>query len=142
MIAELATYRNDSDLLGEFLGEKTSSDTAGKVLQQRLFNTYVSWCRDTSVRPMSKKQFTQRLAERGLRERKSGSERFYVGLSMKVGSLLINTGGWGGDLDSMDRMFTDSDKSPYENSILEKPQNSSTSCPTCPTSPQCEEKEI
>lgn len=141
MLSELSTYRNDSDLLGEFLADKTSSEPSSQVLQQLLFNRYTLWCTESSVRPMSKKQFTQRLIERGFTERKSGNNRYYAGLE------LHEMGGGGvlskqvANLDMLDRIFTESDKVPHEISIAEVSPNSPTSCPTCPTSTNAKENE-
>ncbi|MEY3664270.1 MAG: hypothetical protein RLZZ153_452 [Pseudomonadota bacterium] len=133
MLAELRTYRQDSDLLGEFLEDKTRSDPSAQVPQQLLFSRYSHWCAESSVRSMSKKQFTQRLMERGFLEKKSGSNRYYVGLTLHEGGGggLLST--QGGNLDMLDGMSTNSDKVPNEKSTKEVSGNSPTSCPTCPT---------
>ena len=139
MLAELRTYRQDSDLLGEFLADKTRSDPSAQIPQQLLFSRYSHWCAESSVRSMSKKQFTQRLLERGFFEKKSGCNRYYVGLA------LHEAGGGGvlstqeGNLDSLDRISTHSDKVPYEKSNKEVYENSPTSCPTCPTHSNAED---
>lgn len=133
MQAELRTYRQDSDLLGEFLADKTRSDPSAQVLQQLLFSRYSHWCTESCVRPISKKQFTQRLVERGFLDKKSGSNRYYVGLSLHEagGGGVLST--QGNNLDTLDGMSTDSDKVPYEKSTKEVYENSPSSCPTCPT---------
>lgn len=133
MLAELRTYRQDSDLLGEFLADKTRSELAEQILQPLLYNCYSHWCIESGVRPISKKQFTQRLAERGFSEKKSGGKRYYVGLTLHEvgGGGVLST--QGGNLDMLDRMSSDSDKVPYEKLTNEVSRNSPTSCPTCPT---------
>jgi putative DNA primase/helicase len=139
MLAELSTYRNESDLLGEFLADKTKSAPSEQVQQLLLFSRYSNWCAETGVRPMSKKQFTQRLAERGFKDKKSGNNRYYVGLALHEG------GGGGGlykqvnNLDMLDMMFTESDKVPYEKSTEEVSPNSPLPCPSCPTSTKAKE---
>ncbi|WP_445780395.1 phage/plasmid primase, P4 family [Shewanella sp.] len=80
MFIEMATYRTESDLLGEFLSDKTTPCLDGKISQGTLYTRYREWCLDCGVRPLSKKTFTQRLAERGYPEGKSGKDRFYLGL--------------------------------------------------------------
>ena len=82
MLAELASYRNDSDLLGEFLADHTSPDPTGNVDQGTLYKRYQDWTDGCGVRPLSKKSFTQRLAKRGFREGKSGNARYYAGLKL------------------------------------------------------------
>jgi putative DNA primase/helicase len=133
MLAELRTYRQDSDLLGEFLADKTRSDPSAQVHQQLLFGRYSQWCIESCVRPISKKQFTQRLIERGFLEKKSGGNRYYVGLTLHEAGVGGVSSTQRGNLDMLDRMSTDSDKVPCEKSTNEVSENSPTSCPTCPT---------
>lgn len=132
MQVELRTYRQDSDLLGEFLADKTRSDPSAQVLQQLLFSRYSHWCTESCVRPISKKQFTQRLIERGFLEKKSGGNRYYVGLSLHEAGGGGVLSAQGGNLDMLDGMSTDSDKVPYEKSTKEVYENSPSSSPTCP----------
>jgi hypothetical protein len=88
---------------------------------------------------MSKKQFTQRLLERGFFEKKSGCNRYYVGLALHeaAGGGVLST--QGGSLDRLDRISTLSDKVPNEKSIQEVYENSPASCPTCPTNLNAED---
>jgi putative DNA primase/helicase len=79
---ELKAYRSDSDLLGEFLSDTTSESATDKVVQNRLYTCYRDWSFVGGLRPMTKKSFTQRLVERGYKESKSGSNRFYAGLKL------------------------------------------------------------
>jgi hypothetical protein len=71
--------------------------------------------------------------ERGFLEKKSGSNRYYVGLTLHEASDGGVLSTRGGNLDMLDRIFTDSDKVPYEKSTKEVCENSPSSCPTCPT---------
>jgi putative DNA primase/helicase len=80
MKAEAATYRKDSDILGEFLADRTHIGSDYKTEQTWLFERWSDWCKSNGLQPRSKKSFTQRLAERGFREKKSGDKRYYVGL--------------------------------------------------------------
>lgn len=84
MKAELAQYRSDSDLLGEFLSEKTEADIAAEVLQCVLYATYNEWCGDNGLKPVSKRVLTEQLTERGFGQRKSGSGRYYTGLKLSA----------------------------------------------------------
>jgi putative DNA primase/helicase len=136
MKAELTTYRRESDLLGEFLADKTVPSPGSKTNQGLLFNEYREWCeKEAGVRPISKKSFTQRLAERGYPEGKSGAARFYCGLSLASLSITPVPA-----VDRMDRIEGDWGISPYEKSIEQETLNSPTSCPTCPTSPTVKER--
>ena len=141
MLSELRSYRNDSDLLGEFLSDKTNSVQSSQIHQQQLFNRYTQWCTENSVRPMSKKQFTQRLIERGFTERKSGSNRYYVGLELHEGGGVGVLSNQAANLDILDSIFTESDKVPHEKITEEVSGNNPTSCPTRPTSTIAKENE-
>lgn len=122
---EAATYRKESDLLGEFLQDKTVPDPKGRINQIHLYSDYRDWCEQSGLRPNSKKSFTQRLAERGYRESKSGGDRFYAGVAYpSIGA----AGAQGG----MDRISANLGKSPHEDLCLSETLNSLTSCPPRP----------
>ena len=87
--AEVARYRSDSDMLGEFLTDRTTLCATGKVSQVNLYSVWRMWCEESGVRPGSKKTFTQRLAERGYPEGRSNGARFYVGLTL--GAVMAQT---------------------------------------------------
>ena len=82
--AEAAQYRKDSDLIGEFLADKTVSDSSARMNQSTLFAEWQEWCKANGLRHGSKKTFTQRLAERGFPEGRSSGNRFYVGLKIST----------------------------------------------------------
>ena len=127
MRSELSTYRSESDLLGEFLSDQCTPDQTGKAFQSSVYNSYRNWCEGNGVRPLSKKTFTQRLAERGHPEGKSGKNRFYMGLVL-CSPLPLST------QDGVDGMKGILGKSPYGDLTKEKTPNSPASCPTSPTS--------
>jgi putative DNA primase/helicase len=80
MSRELAQYRNDSDLLGEFLTEKTLLEPSAEVKSSELYDQYKFWCERSGLKPVSKRALSEQLSERGFGKRKSGSDRFYTGL--------------------------------------------------------------
>jgi P4 family phage/plasmid primase-like protien len=131
MRSELGIYRSESDLLGEFLSDQTRPDPTGKANQGTLYKSYREWCEESGVRPLSKKTFTQRLAERGYPEGKSGKNRFYCGLV--CGPPLPSS-----TQDGVDRIEGISGICLHGNLSLEKTPNSPSSCPTCPP-PICAE---
>lgn len=125
MRLELGTYRSESDLLGEFLSDQSTPEPTGKVPQSLVYSSYRRWCEDCGVRPLSKKTFTQRLAERGFPEGKSGKNRFYTGLIWCASSQSSTQ-------DGVDRIEGISGISLHGNLSLEKTPYSPSSCPTCP----------
>lgn len=106
---DIAAYRSDSDLLGEFLSETTwASNTVTDKIEQKLFYTsYKMWSLNSGLKYMSKKSFTQRLVERGYIETKSGGGRFYAGLKWIDKAYLSQVEG------RMDGFLGDSDYSPF-----------------------------
>ena len=108
MLSDLASYRSDSDLIGEFLSDHTEANPTGRVTQTFLYSNYRAWCMESGVRYMSKKSFTQRLSERGYPEGKSGSERFYRGLAFTDPGALAQHRG-----DGVDRISGNSRNLPF-----------------------------
>lgn len=90
MKAEATQYRSDSDLLGEFLGDKTVLEPQAEVRQSALFTDYRMWCEVNGLKPTSKRTFNEQLSERGIGQRKSGSDRYYTGV-------MLAAAGVGGD---------------------------------------------
>jgi putative DNA primase/helicase len=80
--SEAARYRKDSDLIGEFLADKTEADPNAKLNQTTLYEGFQEWCKANGLRQHSKKTFTQRLAERGFGEGRSNGARYYHGLKL------------------------------------------------------------
>lgn len=91
--AEVARYRSDSDMLGEFLTDRTTPCATDKVNQVQMYLAWRFWCDESGVRPGSKKTFTQRLAERGYSEGRSNGARFYVGLTLGPAMAQTTQGG-------------------------------------------------
>ena len=77
-----ASYRKESDLLGEFLGEVCNTDVNQKVEQVDLYKQYRAWSNVNGVKSVAKASFTRRLAERGHPEKRSNGKRYYDGLQI------------------------------------------------------------
>jgi putative DNA primase/helicase len=84
MISEVAQYRTDSDLLGEFLADATVTDSGSEVMQTTLYANYKLWCERNGLRPVSKRVLNEQLAARGFSQRKSGPTRYYTGVGLMV----------------------------------------------------------
>lgn len=80
MKRETAQYRKESDLLGEFLEEKTEASPSERVEQSQLYLDWTRWCDGNGLAPGSKRTFTERLKERGYAATKSNGKTFYAGL--------------------------------------------------------------
>jgi phage/plasmid-associated DNA primase len=84
--SEGASYRKDSDLLGQFIGEICITDPNESVLQADLYRQYRAWAQANGIGAIAKASFTRRLAERGHPAKKSNSKHLYRGL--KINQLL------------------------------------------------------
>lgn len=119
--SEAARYRTESDRIGEFLDDAMEADSGAKLNQQTAFNEWNEWSKANGFRLSSKKSFTQRLAERGYPEGKSGSNRFYVGLRLRSNSPTSSTSS---PQDRVDGIFAISANSKNISSHEEKTGNS------------------
>lgn len=81
---ESGAYRKESDLLGEFLDERTVASIDARVEQPTLYAQWRSWNEANGTRAGSKASFTRKLSERGHAEVKSNGRRFYAGLHIAV----------------------------------------------------------
>lgn len=83
VIRESAAFRKESDLLGEFLDDKTRRGAGARVEQPKLYACWKAWNDANGTSAGSKANFTRKLNERGHGEAKSNGTRFYAGLSLR-----------------------------------------------------------
>jgi putative DNA primase/helicase len=81
---ESGAYRKESDLMGEFLSDKTDIDPGSRIEQLALYRQYRQWCEDRGVRPSSKASLSRKFSERGFSEARSNGSRYYAGLKWKA----------------------------------------------------------
>ncbi len=79
---ERASYRKDSDLLGQFLADVCVVDPNEKTEQTDLYAQYRAWSHYNGVKSVAKARFTRRLAERHFPEKRSNGKRYYDGLKI------------------------------------------------------------
>lgn len=58
-------YRNEMDVLGQFIEESCETGERHEVMAKRLYQEYLSWCEDSKEKNWSKKLFGTRMRERG-----------------------------------------------------------------------------
>jgi putative DNA primase/helicase len=85
MTSEVAQYRTDSDILGDFLGDVTEPGTEYEEKQADLFVRFGMWCEANGFKCPTKRSFTAQLGDRGYGQRKSGRDRYYTGLKIESG---------------------------------------------------------
>ena len=81
--SESASYRTESDLLGEFLQDACASDLNGRELQTAVFGRWRMWCEGNGLRCGAKASFTRKLSERGFKEARSNGARYYSGIKLR-----------------------------------------------------------
>jgi putative DNA primase/helicase len=60
-------YREEMDVIGEFINECCKMSPDGTATANALYNRYLNWCEKRDEKPMSQKQFGRTLGERGFR---------------------------------------------------------------------------
>ena len=83
MAAETSDYRQEQDVIGEFLAEATVQSPVSEVSAGDLYARYREWAIESGLRPASKTSLGRRLGERGLTRRKSSGQVLWAGLSLK-----------------------------------------------------------
>jgi putative DNA primase/helicase len=93
VVAEVEEYRADQDPVGEFLKAKCelcpgsinpSTGRQFEVNTKRLYEAYCNWCKGENLDPFTPQTFGRKVRARGLTRRKSGDDRFWVGLHLNM----------------------------------------------------------
>jgi putative DNA primase/helicase len=74
-------YRAESDVIAQFLGEKTIASPKGKVKAKELYDAYRKWCEEEAELAISSIQFGKRMGEKGFLKRRTDCT-YYSGLSL------------------------------------------------------------
>jgi len=80
------TYREECDVLGEWLDTECELKIDKKIKQQTMYEIYRLWCHQNGMHSMAKKSFTRKLAERGIKTDKIyiGKDRAYGGITLLI----------------------------------------------------------
>ena len=77
-----AEYRDEQDVLGEFIAEELVRDSTERILTSVVYSDYKYWIERNGLRPLAKNTFTRRLAERGIP--RDSSRVYYEGVKRPV----------------------------------------------------------
>lgn len=81
--AATAEYREESDILADFLASTCREEHGSQVAASDLYARYRTWCEGNGEREFSQTAFGRMLAERGFRRKRNASGRsVYQGLSL------------------------------------------------------------
>lgn len=78
------SYREESDLLADFLAERCNLDSNLKVRAQDLTRAYAEWCEAAGERPLTGRALATRLQERGFEKRHERVGAMWYGLGLSV----------------------------------------------------------
>lgn len=84
VVAATAAYREESDLLGAFLGACTTAGETLRVQAKELYAAYVAWCEANGEKPQTGTRFGREMKARGvdwLQEART-ARTFYVGFGL------------------------------------------------------------
>lgn len=85
VLRETAIYRNDMDVIGEWLSETCEiADMEATIEFDTLYKSYTEWVRAGGEYEVSKKKLALNLRSRGYRRQKIENKIHYLGISLKV----------------------------------------------------------
>ena len=84
-VAKVATeeYREEMDVLGEFLQECCVIAPDGRLTAAQLYTEYSAWCSQMGERPISKRALGLRMKERGFTQHRDGTARMWEGVKLR-----------------------------------------------------------
>jgi putative DNA primase/helicase len=77
-------YRSEMDVLGGFLDTLCDLSPHESEKMAVIYAAYEEWCGAEKEKPKSKRAFGMAMRERGFKQRKSGSSKYYCGLKLKI----------------------------------------------------------
>jgi putative DNA primase/helicase len=86
VLAEVARYREEQDVLGAFLEERCVTRAGASVQATALYQCYVDWCRASGEEAIKQRAFGLAMTERGYERRKDRrGAQTYLGISVDGG---------------------------------------------------------
>lgn len=82
VLAATAAYKQEMDLLGDFLTECCVVRQGARAAAGALYEVYINWCKKNGESALSQKSLSIRLRERGFAPDRTGRVRYWVGLEL------------------------------------------------------------
>ncbi len=79
----VAQYREETDLLGEWLNENTESDPEAIVSVMQAYSDYAEYCRESGMKPGSKNNFGRIMTDRGFKRSADTKTRRFIGFRLR-----------------------------------------------------------
>lgn len=80
---ESATYRKESDLLGEFLDDRTERTTDARIERGEFFAKWRCWCDENGYRAGTQASISRKMTERSYEQVNSNGKRYYAGVAWR-----------------------------------------------------------
>ena len=81
-----ASYRDEMDILADFLKDRCQETPASQVASKELYEAYTGWCQDNGQEPIGQRAFVLALREKGFKQCRIGSRgvRGWLGLELNL----------------------------------------------------------
>ncbi len=77
-------YRQEMDVLGDFISEKLVKDKAAKIQSSILYEQYLGYCEEAGEkRPWTLTKLAREMKERGFEKLRTEGSRFWIGIGLK-----------------------------------------------------------
>ncbi len=76
-------YREEEDVVGQYLDACCANDIDSRVSKAEMYDRYKRWCEENGETPVGTKTLTLHLRAHGIREDKSGSVRYWDGITLQ-----------------------------------------------------------
>ncbi len=78
-----AAYRQDQDIIGQFIGDCCEKATGSKIKLSALYSKYRAWAEEGGRYPVSDRRLSEALAEKGYEKRKLRDGAYIIGLQFQ-----------------------------------------------------------
>lgn len=80
LIKATNVYKDEEDVIGEFLQEECAQSPDYEIGKQRLYQAYRWWCEANGMKPMASRRFSRRLTKHGVRVK--DDQRTWAGIGL------------------------------------------------------------
>ena len=82
VVKATARYRDEMDSVKRFIETQAELVADSRTGVSTVKEAYQSWCRDEGLRPLAASQFNAALEEHGCEQKKSGNQRYWLGIRL------------------------------------------------------------
>lgn len=82
VLAATEEYKGEMDGIGAFIEDCCIEHWEARATVADMYRTYAEWCDENGERPMNKRMFGKRMAERGYEQTRTGRARYWDGIGL------------------------------------------------------------